>query len=230
MSPACNQKQTLLQGWLSHTPATFHDRLLEQCARVEISQGNIIFTVGENSSGLWGMAKGQVHFNIATHEHGPRFGHVLGPGAWFGDYELITGNPRILEVKASRDCVLYHLPSQKFQQLAKEYPLSWRWIALLATQHTALALGAADDLMIKKSDARLAALLLRLSGRRGAPEGTIPLDDLDVTQQNLSDALNLSRTATGQKLRKLRDRKMIGFTYTKLKILDPQALMVCITE
>ena len=139
MSPDCNEKYALLQGWLGHTPATFHGRILERCERVEINQGQYIFTVGEESSDLWGIVKGQIHFNIATHEHGPRFGHVLGPGAWFGDYELITGNPRILEVKTSRDCVLYHLPNRKFQQLAKEYSLSWRWIALLATQHTALA-------------------------------------------------------------------------------------------
>ena len=84
--------------------------------------------------------------------------------------------------------------------------------------------------MMKSSDARLAALLLRLAGRRGAAAGTIPLDDFDVTQQNLSDALNLSRTATGQKLRKLRDRKMIGYTYTNLQILDPRALSACISE
>jgi len=230
MSFGCNEKHTLIQGWLGHTPEAFQNNLLERCKCVEVSSGNNIYTVGEESSDLWGVSKGQVHLNIATHEHGPRFGHVFGPGAWFGDYELITGNSRIMEVKASRNCVLYHLPNRKFQKLAKGYPLSWRWIALLATQHTALALGAADDLMIKSSDARLAALLLRLSSRRGVAEGTIPIDEIDVTQQNISEALNLSRTATGQKLRMLKDQCIIDFSYTKVQILDPQALNAYISE
>ncbi len=224
------EKRALLKGWLGHTPPTFNNKLLERCERIEASQGHYVYTVGEATSVLWGVAKGQVHLNIATHEHGPRFGHVFGPGAWFGDYELITGSPRILEVKTSRECVLYYILNHEFHQLTKEDPLSWRWIALLATQHTALALGAADDLMIKSSDARLAALLLRLSARRGAPEGTIPIDQLDVSQQNISEALNLSRTSTGQKLRKLRDQRIIDFSYTQIQILNPQALVACIFE
>ena len=219
-----NEKQAVVQGWLGHTPEIFSNKLLAQSTRVEVEKGRVIFSVGEEANGLWGIAKGQAHFNIATHESGPRFAHIIGPGSWFGDHELLTGSTRILEVKTSSDCVLFHVPERKFLSLAAEYQLTWRWLGLLTTQHTFLALGSADDLMIGNSEVRLAALLLRLSGRRGAPEKTIPLDELDVTQQNISDVLNLSRTATGQKLRRFRNENIIGFSYNKLQILDPQAL------
>lgn len=163
--------------------------------------------------------------NLATNESAHRFGHLIGPGFWFGEFELLTGHPRLVEMQAVTKCKLQRFSKGGIEKLAVAEPELWKWIGILSAQHTVLALSAADDLMIKKPLQRTAALLLRLSGNRASHPAGLPRDVILVQQQELSEALNLSRSSVGAILRKMENEGVLSFEYRKIRILNCSALI-----
>lgn len=214
----------LRAGWLGDLPGAFAERLVAIGRWVRLDRGQIVFGIGSDDMDLYGIARGTARMHIAMNEHEQRVGHIIGPGFWFGDNEFVSGVPRIMEIDAATDLLLLRIPRSDFQQLAREFPDAWRWIALLAVQHLTLAIGAADDLMLSSGESRLVAVLLRLSGHRLGHPASPPLEFLPATQQELAVAANLSRASAGRILRMLEDKGEISIEYGALVIRDPRAL------
>jgi CRP-like cAMP-binding protein len=87
-----------------------------------------------------------------------------------------------------------------------------------------LAVSAGDDLMLRNPQKRIAALLLRLSGQRGCHPLTKPRERIAASQQEISEALNLSLSGTGRLLRLLDKDGVIGLNYGSITIKDRAAL------
>ncbi|NJN06411.1 MAG: Crp/Fnr family transcriptional regulator [Rhodobacteraceae bacterium] len=162
----------LLAGWLSELPATLAGNLILRGKEVELAAGQTVFKVGDETRSIWCILSGAVRMNIATNENEHRFGHLITPGFWFGEYELLTGHPRLLEMQCAVPTRLMRFAQSDIEEIAKADPSLWRWIAVLSAQHTLLALSAADDLLLKDPVRRCAALLLRLAGHRAAHPAT----------------------------------------------------------
>ncbi len=82
----------------------------------------------------------------------------------------------------------------------------------------------AADLLIRDSERRCAAVLLRLGGRRFAgPEDTEPVE-VSIMQSELAGAANLSRNSVGTMLQRLKARGLIELGYRGMTIRAPAAL------
>ena len=82
----------------------------------------------------------------------------------------------------------------------------------------------AADLLIRDSELRCAAVLLRLGGRRFAgPDDAAPAV-IPLTHDELAAAANLSRNTTGAMLRKLTARGLIELGYRGIIVRTPPAL------
>jgi CRP-like cAMP-binding protein len=112
----------------------------------------------------------------------------------------------------------------EFDALVVENPASWRFFTALALMNTSVAMGAADDLLIRDTARRCTATLLRLAGLRNSASLTPPLSEVDVTQEELAYLSNLSRNATGLLLRKLEKGGFIELAYKSIRIQDASAL------
>lgn len=211
-------------GWLSDLPKPLAMALLERSDPVAFDADQIIYSVGEETRSLWCVLSGAVRMNIATNDNEHRFGHLATPGFWFGEYELLTGQARLIEMQAAIPSRLLRVPRLRFEDLARQDPELWRWLAVLSTQHMLLTLTAADDLMMKGARSRCAAVLLRLSGHRGAHPATAVLDLLPVNQTDMSEALSMSRSSTGAQLRQLEEDGVIELLYGTIKLRDLDAL------
>jgi CRP-like cAMP-binding protein len=218
------EHKSLKSGWLSDVPAPFADSLLSLGSWLRCSAGEVVFRNGDPAGDLFGIASGAIRMHIAMNEHEQRVAHVCGPGFWFGDFELVTGTPRIMEIDANDELLLMRVARSSFLEMAEAHPEAWRWIALLAVQHGMLAIGAADDLMLASAEARVVAILLRLTGHRLNHPASPSLPSVRITQQELAVASNLSRTATGGILRELKRSGEISIDYGVIAIRDPKAL------
>jgi CRP-like cAMP-binding protein len=158
--------------------------------------------------------------NIATNENEHRFRHLITPGFCFGEYELLTGQPRLNKMQCALPSRLMHFPYEDIEDVARSDPSLWRWIAVLSAQHTLLALSAADDLMLKDPVRRCAALLLRLAGHRAAHAATMTFDTLPLSQNDITEALNMSRSSTGAILRQLERDGTVKLEYGAIRLLD----------
>lgn len=215
---------TLRAGWLGDLPRDFADSFVAIGRWVRLDRGQIVFGNGEEGTYLYGIARGTARMHITMNEHEQRMGHIIGPGFWFGDAEFVAGIPRIMEVDAATDLVLLRVVLSDFRQLAQAFPDAWRWISLLVVQHMFISIGAADDLMLADARKRLAAVLLRLSGRRLGHLASPPINIIPATQQELAAAANLSRASAGRILKEMEEMGEISIEYGALQIRDAGAL------
>jgi len=82
----------------------------------------------------------------------------------------------------------------------------------------------AADLLIRDSERRCAAVLLRLGGLRlAALDDTEPVE-VSITQSELAGAVNLSLNSVGTMLHRLKARGLIEPGYRGLTIRSPAAL------
>lgn len=211
-------------GWLSLTPVSFREAVLERSIVRRFRRGQVIYEVGDPPGGPWGLVSGQLAIEIAQGGRGLALAHFALPGYWAGEGPAINRMPRRISLVAARPSVLLNLPLADFDAILTRDPEGWRWLALLSTMQLDLAIGVIDDLMIRVPRARVAALLLRLAGARQGVFGTPQIADIHVSQERLAQMVVLSRTALGDMIRELAEDGVLGLDYGRIRILDREAL------
>jgi CRP/FNR family cyclic AMP-dependent transcriptional regulator len=211
-------------GWLSQMPEPFRLNFVGRCRLQKVAAGERVYGLDDPPGGIYGVAAGSISMQLAPQERGPYLGHLMGPGSWFGLAAAMHKHSRVIGVTATRASALLLLPMAEFDALVAENPASWRFFTAMALMNTSIAMGAADDLLIRDTSRRCIATLLRLAGRRNSAGPTPPLSEVDVTQEELAYLSNLSRNATGLLLRDLQKRGYIELAYKSIRILDAAAL------
>ena len=223
-------RSTALSGWLGSARPAFSDALLQAGSLRSFQNGAVVFGLEQLQDCLWCVVSGLVRLSITMNEQPLRFGHVAGPGFWFGEVELITQSPRIIEVVAHGDTMLLMVTAGDFRQIASEFEDAWREVARLAVANLALAIGAADDLMIRDPKRRLAAVLLRLASHRSAFQGVTPIPFIPASQSEIAEAANLSRASAAAILAELVESGAIVTEYRRIRLTDPNRLKALVQE
>jgi CRP/FNR family cyclic AMP-dependent transcriptional regulator len=217
-------------GWLGSARRAFSDALLQAGSLKRFENGDVVYGLGQSQDCLWCVVSGLARMWITMNEQPPRFGHVAGPGFWFGEVEVTTKGPRIIEVEAHGDTVLLMVAGRDFRQVASEFEDAWRELARLAVANLALAIGAADDLMIRDPKQRLAAVLLRLASHRSAFQGVAPIPFIPATQSEIAAAANLSRASAAAILAELVESGAIATEYRRIRLTNPERLKSIVHE
>lgn len=212
------------EGWLAQTPPRFRDALLAEGMVRAFERGAIVMRQGDAPNGLWAVVEGGLSLEIAPYERGPNFAHVLRPGFWFGQLETLTGGGRLYTHMATRPSLCLHVPLRGVEKALAADPEGWRWIGQLCAGHLALAVGAMDDLMIRPSEARLAAILLRLADARDRDNMGEAAPEIDASQDDLGVMVNLSRSAVGRILGGFEAAGLVACGYGCIRILDQAGL------
>lgn len=211
-------------GWLSRMPEPFRQNFVGRCRLLKVAAGERVYGLDDPPGGIYGIASGSISMALAPQEQGPYLGHLMGPGSWFGLAAAMHKQSRVVGVTATRASVLLLLPMAEFDAIVTENPASWRFFTAMAMINMSVAMGAADDLLIRDTSRRCIATLLRLAGLRSSSGLTPPLSEVDVTQEELAYLSNLSRNAAGLLLRDLQKRGLIELAYKSIRILNPTAL------
>lgn len=128
---------------------------LEQEGRRQVPAGTLLFSEGESGDALHLIGRGTV--SIAR--NGERVAE-LGPGSFFGEGALLSGEPRGAAAVVESDAVLYTLSRSTFEQLLLRFPAVARSVQ---QAHAA------------RQTSRRLALLSRLPYARGADAATLGL-------------------------------------------------------
>src|SRR5271165_4736533 len=212
------------EGWLSFTPPPFRQTVLDRCKLEAHKAGEMIYSVGDPPGGMYGLVRGHFALSVAPGERGPYVAHFARPGTWFGEAAAFTGQPRRIGLAVTRESKLLHLPLPAIREIVAADPGAWRFFGLAAIAHYDVAIGAADDLLIRDHVKRAIAVLLRLGGcRRQTPPGASPIE-IDVSQEDFATMTNLARTTAGTVLRKLEADGHVDVSYRRVRILAPDAL------
>ncbi len=212
------------QGWLSLAPPPFRQTVLDRCKLLEFDAEATIYSVGDPPGGMYGLVRGNLAISIAPGERGPFVAHFAQPGTWFGEAAAFTEQPRRIGLAVTRAAEVLHLPLPAIREIVAIDPGAWRFFGLAAIVHNDVAVGAADDLLIRDHVKRCIAVLLRLGGcRYRTSPGAAPIE-VDVNQEDFALMTNLARTTAGTVLRKLAADRHIEVSYRRVCILEPDAL------
>jgi CRP-like cAMP-binding protein len=88
---------------------------------VRVKSGEILFRTGEEGDAFFIIVEGIVR---VFQQPGGKDLEIacLGPGEWFGDMALLTGEPRSTDTEAQTDLVLLKLSRDNFDQLIRKHP------------------------------------------------------------------------------------------------------------
>lgn len=202
--------------------AALSDRILRACSVHDVPAHTYLQHVADEPAGMWGLAEGALSVEFAPGTRDPQMGYLLLPPVWVGEGGVVSGVRRMVGLSTTRRSVLLHLPVHHFAGIARDEPLIWRWVSREQNKNFERALGMVDALMVRGSEARVAAVLTKLGGRLGNDADAPRV--LDITQARLAAVANVSRTVLGPALKKFEAKGAITLGFGTITVTDPSAL------
>ena len=116
-----------------------------------------------------------------------------------------------------------HLPLVAVAELRSKNVLADRAIGSLAEFNIRISITAVGDLLIPKSDRRIAAVLLRITD---VLQGAVPSDPAGfvLTQAQLAQMANVSRHLVNQTLGWFERQGWVRVSYNRIAIVDAESL------
>jgi CRP-like cAMP-binding protein len=210
--------------WLSATPRGFRDALLSGARWSRVEAGEPLTLGGEDRRELIGIAEGIAGVTS-----------VLGPAetpmltlvhavCWVGYGPMLRDRARVVTVEARTPLWVATIPETRLLPVLAQTPAWWRCFLPLMAEYGDAAAAIACDLLIRRSDQRLAATILRFANLRGFGAKPAAVTRIPVSQAELAEAANLSRNAAGRILRRFSSQGLIDTDYRGLKLRDPAGL------
>lgn len=203
-------------------PAALADRVLRACSVHDVPARTYLQHVADDPGGMWCLVEGSLSVEFAFGMRDPQIAYIMLPNVWVGEGGVIAGVPRIVGLATTRGSVLLHLPLHQFVSIAQDEPLIWRWVATEQRLNIERSMGMVDALMVRSSEARIAAVLRQLGGCLG-PRANLPRV-LDITQARLAAIANVSRTVLSPVLKSFASKGVIELGFSTIKVIDPAAL------
>ena len=211
-------------GWLSELPLPLRSALLEMSRLKRYVAGDHVYGLGDPPGGLYGLEEGSLALEAAQSDSPPLKSYLIHPGAWIGEGPVAGLEARITGAWATRPSKVLLIEVAGFRRVAARVPDLWRHLVLLALQNNMRAIGLAQDLMLRGSRQRLAALLARLGGLR---DGHRPVPAVvDATQGEIAAIANLSRGVVSRLLLEMEQEGLVQIRRASVEILDPDRLLL----
>jgi CRP-like cAMP-binding protein len=218
------------RGWLSVTPPDFQRALLSRSSWHCLEAGAPIQDGGEQAGELIGLADGVIALRTILGPADTPIMHLSHPVFWLGYVPIILGQPQRIAATAKTPVCLARIPQATLEKVLAEHPKWWRFLLQPAIFYGDSSQNVAADLLIRNSERRCAAVLLRLSGLRFArPDDAKPVE-VPLTQSELAGAANLSRNSVGTMVKRLAARGLIEQGRQGIVVRAPKALRAFVEQ
>jgi SulP family sulfate permease len=115
--------ESLLKQLLRALPSQFEvDELNRYLRKQEVPAGECIICQGERTGGLYMIESGQVRVQLACEDGSTLRLRTLGPGAFFGEMGVYSGERASATVVAEEPSVVYRLTTEDLEELEKTEP------------------------------------------------------------------------------------------------------------
>jgi len=199
------------------------DRILRSCWVRDIPARSPLYQVDDYPGGMWCLAEGALSVELAPGVRDPQMSYLLLPPAWVGEGTIVDRtSSRLVGLSTTRRSTLLLLPLNNFFHISQDEPQIWRWLARVQKLNFERAIGMVDALMVRRSKARVVAVLTQLGGRLG--HHTNAPRTLDITQDQLAGIANMSRSVLSPILNTLASTGAIKLGHSTITIADPAAL------
>ena len=209
--------------WLANEPASFRSAIFGAAFERTVAAGQRLYEIGDEPGGIYGVVSGGILLSVETRSGDLVPAHLVRRGTWFGHGPLMTRRRRVLDARAVEDSVLLHLPVAALNRIIYRDPGLSRPIGAISDYTQDVSIACVADLLIRDTERRVAAVLLRVTGAdRGLePEngGGVPL-----TQSLLAELACTSRHSINRVLADFEARGFVTWRYGQVRIEDAKGL------
>lgn len=209
--------------WFAAQPQDFRDALEGIGTKRVLPAGTPLYRA-EEWGGMYGVVSGCLEIRIEFACSNLSALHFAYPEYYIGNRPLKTGTPYAVSVFARIDSEVSVIALQDMHRLVARNPEWWKCLATLTDHWFDVATCSGIDLMLRDSEARCIAVLLRLGGYRPFEQISEAPRFVPVTQQELAENTNLSRTRVNEILRLLDRTGLILRHYGGIEIARPVEL------
>jgi CRP-like cAMP-binding protein len=209
--------------WLAAQPETFRERLLAAVVLQKVATGATLYNADDGPGGVYGMVSGGILISIESRDGSMHPAHVVRCGTWFGFGPLMTRRNRLFDAQALEPSLVAQVTLPALERLIAGDPASAKSLGSMTTYGQDAIVSCVADLLIRDATARIAAVLLRVTG---VLDGITPDDPrgFGLTQTLIGDLANASRPTVVRALADFRDRGWIEVSYGRMRIIAPEAM------
>jgi CRP-like cAMP-binding protein len=117
--------------------------------------------------------------------------------------------------------LLFHLPLSNAQEIAGRSLQNQRAVLSVGEYGMDVATRVVETLLIRNSDRRIAATLLRVAP---LPDGETPACDIHLTQAQIGEMANADRQVVNRVLKRFEAEGWVHISYGRIRIADAAAL------
>jgi CRP/FNR family cyclic AMP-dependent transcriptional regulator len=218
------------QGWLSATSSDFQRAILSGCDCRPVEAGEPIQVGGEDHGEMIGLVRGILELRTTLGPADTAIMHFAHPVFWLGFVPTLFKQPRRAAASAKTKVWLVRVPEPTIRKTLKENPHWWAFFLQPLLEYGDIGVTIAADLMIRDSERRCAAALLRLAGCRYAGPQDVTAVEVPLTQNELAGAANLSRNSVGTMLQRLATRGFVEVGYGTMTVRTPTAMRAFVDQ
>jgi CRP-like cAMP-binding protein len=212
------------EGWFGSAAPEFQQAVLARCEWREVAGGQPIYSASDVHTDPCGIVDGSVEIYSRYGAGDNPMLHLSHEGSWIGYGSAVRGQPLRVTTVARTNVLLARVPWGAMQELLRNRPEWWQFIARAALEYGDIAISGYADSLIQDNDRRFACALLRVAGlqfpRRSRPERR----SVPITQDELATLVNVSRTTLLQILRRFEERGLVEQAYRALWVVDAAGL------
>lgn len=217
------QNKVLASGWLKEQTPEFQEAVLQKARIRRYEEGQYTHHIGDDPGGFYGVVDGSFGVITQNPTMGTVMGHIMRRGDWFGQRPMMGGKSRSLAFRAMEEATVFYISLQAVEMVSQSLPEA-RWqFASLAEHNMETTISIVSDLLIRRSDKRIAAVLLRIATVHDHDRSK-EFHECSLTQSDLAELANVSRHLVNATLKSFEGCGWIRIGYGKMSVLNAKAL------
>jgi CRP/FNR family transcriptional regulator len=184
-----------------------------------------IFTEGDQPEWFYIVAKGKVKITKISHDGKEIILEVISPTDIFGGVAVLRNFPYPANAVAMEDSEVVKISRKNLMRLVDRFPNLMYCIALQLGDRMKSSYDSLKNIALERVEARIAALLLKLSGKIGRETKEGLLIDMRLTKQDVADMVGTTVETSIRTFSKFKKQGLVAGADGKIIIKDRQGLV-----
>jgi CRP/FNR family transcriptional regulator len=194
-------------------------------AAVLYGKRETIFSEGEPPEWFYIVVKGKVKVTKLSHEGKEIILEVISPYDIFGGVAVLRNFPYPANAVAMEDSEVLKISRKNLMRLVDRFPNLMYCIALQLGDRMKSSYDTLKNIALERVEARIAALLLKLSNKVGVEMDKGVLIDMRLTKQDVADMVGTTVETSIRTFSKFKKQGLLTDSNGKIIIKDREGLM-----
>lgn len=196
------------------------DQLAHSAKKRKFKRGATIFAKGSPGDSLFLVISGTVKISVSSAEGRGAVFNFINAGEIFGEIAVLDGLARTADAITNTNCELYVINRRDFIPFLRSQPLLAAKLIELLCARLRWVSDHVEQVIFPELSGRLAKALIRLTDKHGAASDLT----VNVTQQEISEMVGMSRESVNKQLHAWAGQKLVRLQRGAITVLDAKSL------